>query len=99
MKRKDYALKKISVLAVMKTQALFLALVLGLIGLAVTLNALAFRGWKPFTDAALGTLFGVVIVAPVYGLASGIIAALYNWAAGRTGGFQFTLIVEEKEKT
>ena len=96
MKKKIFVLKEISPLAAAKTSALFLASVIGLVGFLVIFGGL-FRSWKSFSDAVLGTLFGIFILSPVYGVVVGILVILYNWAARKVGGYRVTLEVEEKE--
>lgn len=96
-KEKIYALKKIDAAAVFKTTTILLALPIGLIGLIYCLVSLAALKYTQFGGAVLGTLFGVLILSPVYGGALALLALAYNFAAAKAGGFKITLNSEEKD--
>lgn len=93
---KSYALKKIDAAAVFKTVTILLALPIGLIGLLYCLVTLVAFKYTQFGGAVLGTLFGVLILSPVYGGALALLATVYNFAAAKTGGLKIDLEIEEK---
>lgn len=97
MKRKEIVLKNVSPLVVFKTSTLFLASLIAFIGAGMIMLALFTKGWKAFADTVLGTLFGIFILSPAYGVVSSCVVILYNWVAKKTGGYRMTLEIEEKD--
>lgn len=96
-KEKIYELKRLDAFRVFKTASLWLALIIGLVGLVYCLITLIGGKYTQFGGAVLGTLFGVLILSPIYGAALALLCAAYNFVAAKVGGYRLILDVEEKE--
>lgn len=94
-----YTLQRIDPATVFKVLTALLALVIGLVGLVYCLITFAAFKYTRFGGAVLGTLFGVLILSPIYGLALALLAAAYNFVAGKVGGLKITVSLEEPETT